>query len=91
MRTLPAWEMEYGRAFLVGGERVVDEINDALAAKELLKEAKKVCFPTDILRYLDSEAVSRLKPSAQSRVSHQLRRPIDACARIPTPAHIDHA
>jgi hypothetical protein len=36
--------MENGRAFLVQGERVIDKINDALAAKELMKEAKKVNF-----------------------------------------------
>ncbi|GMK59590.1 hypothetical protein CspeluHIS016_0801960 [Cutaneotrichosporon spelunceum] len=41
LASLPSWEEEHGRPFLARGERVVDIIQDALAAKEAAREAKK--------------------------------------------------
>jgi protein regulator of cytokinesis 1 len=42
LNLLPVWEEANGRPFMVQGERVVDKIHDALEAKEMAKEAKKV-------------------------------------------------
>ena len=42
LNLLPVWEEANGRPFMVQGERVVDKIHDALEAKEIAKEAKKV-------------------------------------------------
>ncbi|BEJ16879.1 hypothetical protein CspHIS471_0602800 [Cutaneotrichosporon sp. HIS471] len=41
LASLPAWEEEHGRPFLARGQRVVDIIEDAIAAKEAAREAKK--------------------------------------------------
>ncbi|TXT15770.1 hypothetical protein VHUM_00273 [Vanrija humicola] len=41
LKAVPQWEAEHGQLFLAAGERVVDTIENALAAKEAAKEAKK--------------------------------------------------
>ncbi|WWD16447.1 hypothetical protein CI109_100873 [Kwoniella shandongensis] len=41
LSSLPKWEAEHGRPFMVSGERVVTKIQDAIDAKEAAKEAKK--------------------------------------------------
>ncbi|WVR03767.1 hypothetical protein IAU60_000762 [Kwoniella sp. DSM 27419] len=41
LTSLPVWEEEHGRPFLVSGERVIAKIQDEREAKEAAKEAKK--------------------------------------------------